>query len=159
MYLIDIYNWEIKEILTRKPQTKFMQICRYLTVCPEKIKPINLWSKICLGNKEKESWHDIILLVELCSYTPSSNATLKRFFSHLKVVKTEIKSRLSSESSNSIVRICMKGLLITQFKKNYLNDCVDYWYNSKSWCLNQLKRKKYKDRKATKKQQPNFKIR
>ena len=31
-------------------------------------------------------------------------------------------------------------------------------YNSKSQCLNQEKRKKYKDRKATKKQQPNFKI-
>ena len=56
------------------------------------------------------------------------------------------------------MRICMKVLSITPFKENYLNDCVDYWYNSKSQCLNQQKRKKYKDRKATKKQWPNFKI-
>ena len=56
------------------------------------------------------------------------------------------------------MRIRMKVLSITQFKENYLNDCVDYWYNSKSWCLNQQKRQKYKYRKATKKQRPNFKI-
>ena len=52
----------------------------------------------------------------------------------------------------------MKGLLINKFKENYSNDCADYWYNSRSWSLNQQKRKKYEDRKATKKQQPNFKV-
>ena len=66
----------------------------------------------------------------------------------LKVVKTEIQSRLSNESFNSIMRILMQGLLITEFKEN----------NSKSWHLNQQKRKKFEDRKVTKKQQPNFKI-
>ena len=107
----------------------------------DKIKPMNLWSKICLGNKEKESWHYIILLVELCLCTPFSNATLERFFSHLKVVKTEIRSILSSESLNSVMRIRMKGLLISEFKENYSNGCVDYWYNSRSRLLNQQKRK------------------
>ena len=97
----------------------------------DKIKPMNLWSKICLGNKEKQSWHDIILLVELCLCTPFSNATLERFFSHLKVVKTEIRSRLSSESLNSVIRIRMKGLSITEFQENYSNDCFDYRYNSR----------------------------
>ena len=34
----------------------------------DKIKPINLWSKICLeNNNKKEPWHDIILLGE-CVY-------------------------------------------------------------------------------------------
>ena len=93
---------------------------------------MNLWSKICLGNKEKESWHDLILLIELCSCTPFSSATLKRFFSCPMVVKTEIRSRLSSESLNSAMRIRMKGLSIPQFTENYLNDCVDYWYNGAS---------------------------
>ena len=46
------------------------------------------------------------------------------------------------------MRIPMQGLLITEFKEN----------NSKSWHLNQQKRKKFQDRKVTKKQQPNFKI-
>ena len=54
--------------------------------------------------------------------------------------------------------IHMKGLSITEFKQNYLYDSIKYWYNSKSRCLNQQKRKKCKDKKVTKKQQPNFKI-
>ena len=62
----------------------------------DKIKPMNLWSKICLGNKKKESWHDIIQLVELCLCTLFSNATPERNFSHLKLVKTEIRLRLVS---------------------------------------------------------------
>ena len=103
----------------------------------DRIKPKNLWSKICLeNNNKKESWHDIILLVELCLCTPFSNATFERFFSHLKVVKIEIRLRLSSESLNFIMRIHMKGLLITEWKENYLNDCVDCQYNSKFWHLN-----------------------
>ena len=118
---------------------------------------MNLWFKICLGNKEKESWHDIILLSCVYAFhfqTPHSRA----FSSHLKVVKTEIKLRLSSESLNSVMIIFMKGLSITKFKENYLNDCIDYWYNSKSWHLNQEKRKKYEDREATNKQRPNLNI-
>ena len=78
---------------------------------------MDLWSKICLGNKGKESWHDIILLIELCLCTPFSNAPLERDFSHLKVVLTEIRSRLSSESLNSIMRIRMKGLPLPNSKK------------------------------------------
>ena len=46
------------------------------------------------------------------------------------------------------MRIPMQGLSITEFKEN----------NSKSWHLNHQKRKKFQDRKVTKKQQPNFKI-
>ena len=56
------------------------------------------------------------------------------------------------------MRIHMKVLSINQLKENYLNDCVDCWYKSKSQCPNQQKRKKYKDRKANKEQRPNFKI-
>ena len=56
------------------------------------------------------------------------------------------------------MRICMQRLSITEFKENYSNDCTDYWYNSKYLHLNLQKRTKYEDRKATKKQQPNFKI-
>ena len=76
----------------------------------------------------------------------------------MKVAKTEIRSRLSSESLNSIIRIRMKGLSIIEFKENYSNDCVDYWYNSMSLRFNQQKREKFGERKATMKQRPNFKI-
>ena len=92
--------------------------CQYFAV--DKIKPMNLWSKLCLGNKEKESGHYILLLVELCLCTPFSDSTFERFFSHLKVVKTEIRSKKSSESLNSVLRIRTKGLSITGLKRKLL---------------------------------------
>ena len=99
-------------------QSGYADIIRYAHryIAVDKMKLMNLWSKICPGNKEKESWYDIILVVELCLCNPFSNAALERFFSHLKAVKTEIRSRISSESLNSVMRICMKGLSITKFK-------------------------------------------
>ena len=82
------------------------------------------WSKICSLGKDRESWYDIMILIELCLCTPFSNATLERFFSHFKLVKTELRSRLSSESLNSLMRIRMKGLSITDFDKDYSSQCV-----------------------------------
>ena len=52
------------------------------------------WSKICTLGKDRKSWHGIKILIELCLCTPFSNATFERFFSHLKVAKMELESRL-----------------------------------------------------------------
>ena len=130
--------------------------CQYFAV--DKIKPMNLWSKLCLVNKEKESGHYILLLVELCLCTPFLDSTSERFFSHLKVVKTEIRSKKSSESLNSVLRIRTKGLSITGLKRKLLKWLRWSLDNSMSRRLNQHKRKNYEERKATKKQRPNFKI-
>ena len=121
------------------------------------IKPVSLWSKICTLGKDRESWHDIMILIKLCLCTPFSNATLERFFSHLKVVKTELRSRLSSESLDSLMRIRMKGLSIANFDKDYLSQCVSHLYGSKAHQIGQKKRKKYEAWKTKKKQQPNLK--
>ena len=60
-----------------------------------------------------------MILIKLCLCTPFSNATLERFFNHLKVVKMELRSRLLGESLNSLMRIRMRGLSITDFNKDY----------------------------------------
>ena len=62
-----------------------------------------------------------MILIKLCLCTPFSNATLERFFSHLKVVKTELRSSLSSESLNFLM----------SFEKDYSSQCVSHWYGSK----------------------------
>ena len=54
---------------------------------------MKLWIKLLLIGKNHEHWKDIMLLLELCLCTPFSNATLERFFSHLKVVKTQLRSK------------------------------------------------------------------
>ena len=58
---------------------------RYFDI--EYTEPMKLWSKLFIIGKNKEHWKDMLLL-ELCLCTPFSNATLERFFSHFKVVKT-----------------------------------------------------------------------
>ena len=103
---------------------------RYFNI--DSTDPMKLWSKLCKLGKEKESWKDILLLIELCLYTPFSNATLERFFSHLKVVKTELRSKLTSISLNSIMRIRMRGVSIAEFSEKYAALCTEFWYNSKS---------------------------
>ena len=119
-----------KSITRISLQTGFVDVVRYAYRYfeIENIKPMSLWSKICTLGKDKESWHDIIILIELFLCTLFSNATLERFFSHLKLVKMELRSRLSSESLNSLMRICMKGLPITDFNKDYSSQCVSLWY-------------------------------
>ena len=78
-----------------------------------------------------------MIQIGLC--TPFSNAILERFFSHLKVVKMELRLGLLSESLNSVMRICMKGLSITDFKKDYSSQCVSHWYGSKACQIGQKK--------------------
>ena len=129
---------------------------RYFNI--DSTDPMKLWSKLCMLGKDKESWKDIIFLIELCLCTPFSNATLERFFIHLKVVKTELRSKLSSESLNSIMRIRMKGVSLADFNEKYAALCTEFWYNSKSRRLNQRKRKTYSERVTTKKRRPIFNI-
>ena len=78
-----------------------------------------------------------MIQIGLC--TPFSNAILERFFSHLKVVKMELRLGLLSESLNSLMRLCMKGLSITDFKKDYSSQCVSHWYGSKACQIGQKK--------------------
>ena len=105
---------------------------RYFSI--EYTEPMKLWSKLLTIGK-----NNIILLLELCLCTPLSNATLERFFSHLKVVKTQLRSELSAKTLNSITRIRMKGLSLEEFNQDYVSKCADFWYNSKAHHLNQCK--------------------
>ena len=57
---------------------------------------------------------------------PFSSAALERFFSHFKVVKTELRSKLSAKSLNSIMRIRMKGLSLEEFNQDYASKCADF---------------------------------
>ena len=63
--------------------------------------PIDVWSKLAKIGRDKANWTGVILVSELCLCAPVSNATLVRFFSHTNIVKTDIRSRLSSKSVNS----------------------------------------------------------
>ena len=129
---------------------------RYLDI--EHTEPMKLWSKLLIIGKNNEHWKNTMLLLELCLCTPFSNATLERFFSHLKVMKTQLRSKLLAESLNSIMRIRIKGLSLEEFNQGYACKCADFWYNSKARRLNQCKRKEYVERKSNKRKRVQFDI-
>ena len=129
---------------------------RYFDI--EHTKLMKLWIKLLIIGKNNEHWKNIMLLLQLCLCALFSNATLQRFFSHLKVVKTQLRSKLSAESLNSIMRIRMKGLSSEEFNQDYACKCADFWYISKAGHLNQCKRKEYIERKSNKRKRVQFDI-
>ena len=111
----------LKKIETETVTDGYVEIVRY---CQkffniENVDPIELWHKVLLVSKDKENWLSISLIIEICLCTPSSNATLERFFNHLKVVKTNQRARLSADSLNSILPIKMKKLWHNVFHDEY----------------------------------------
>ena len=121
--------------------------------------PIDLWGKILILGKNKPSWKGISLIVEICLCAPFSNASLERLFSHMNIVKTETRNRLSQKSLNAILAIRMFGILLAEFNKLYVKDCVSKWYNDKNRRLGQRKRKAYKKRESVTKKRKTFDIR
>ena len=129
---------------------------RYLDF--EKPNPTELWHKVLLLCKDKPEWRGIALVIEICLCSPCSNATLERFFNHLKVVKTDQRTSLSSSSLNSILRIKLRQIPITHFHDKFADKTVSYWYNDKARRLKQKKRKPYKKRKPSSKSRQQFDI-
>ena len=74
----------------------------------EEPNPTEIWHKDLLLCKDRPEWRGVshlALVIEICLCTPCSNATLERFFNHLKVVKTDQCLSLSSSILSSILRI------------------------------------------------------
>ena len=114
---------------------------------------INLWGKILIRGKNKPNCKGINLIIKICLCAPFSNASLERFSSHMNMVKTETRNRLSQKSLNAILAIRMFGISLAEFNKSYVKDCVSKWYNDKDWRLVQRKHKAYKMReRVTKKE-------
>ena len=76
----------------------------------------------------------------------------------MNIVKSDIKSRLSNRSLNSILSIRMKNLPLTEFTKTHMNACADFWYRTKNRRINQRKRKGCKKCDSCKKKRIPFNV-
>ena len=117
---------------------------RYLDY--ENSDPVELWHKVLLQYQDNPEWRGIALVIEICLCTPCSNATLERFFNHLKIVKTDQRTALSSSSLNSVLRVKLRQIPIKTFHDEYTDKIVSHWYNDKDRRIHQRKRKNYKKR-------------
>ena len=103
-------------------------------------------------------WYSTSLNIEICLCTPCSNATLERFFGQLKLVKTDLRTVLSSSSLKAVLRIKLCGTSIATFNKKYSDKVMSYWYNHKDRRIHQRKRKQYQKRTSSKKSRELFDI-
>ena len=81
----------------------------------EKIDQFELWHKVLMLCEDKKEWYDVSLIIEICLSTPCSNGTLERFFSQLKLVKTDHCTVLSSKSLSAILGIKLQQTPQTTF--------------------------------------------
>ena len=130
---------------------------RYFNV--ENSNQTELWHKVLLASKDRDEWLGVSLISEICLCTPSSNATLERFFNYLKIAKTDQRTRLSATSLNSVLRIKMRQLSHTLFHDDeYADKVLSHWYNEKDRRVNQKKRKPYKKRVTSTKSREQFDV-
>ena len=73
-------------------------------------------------------------------------------------MKTDLRTALSSESVNSVLRIKLRGTSIAAFNQEYSDEIVRFWYNKKDRRIHQRQRKDYKKRTTSKKSHEAFDV-
>ena len=63
--------------------------------------------------------------------TPCSNAVLERFFSQMRIIKTDWRNRLSGVNLTSLSRIRLAGPSLKSFHDNYCHLAINLWFNAK----------------------------
>ena len=162
--LITVFN-QYKDIDVMKCYTEddvlssFLAVLRYAHryFNTSNINPIEFWSQILSLADEHIFWKPTTLIIEICLCAPFSNASLKRLFSQMNLIKATPCNHLTNNSLNSILRI-NSGLSLQSFHDEHLEKCVNYWFNTNNRCLSQRKRKLYKKHEGKKTKQTHFNI-
>ena len=68
----------------------------------------------------------------------------------MNLIKTTLRNRLTNGSLNSILHVTMSGIYLESFRKEHLENCVNYCFDAKSCRQGQQKRKLH--------EKPEFKI-
>ena len=91
------------------------------------IPPLKMWNTIfSLSNDtDKCDWKFALKIVEIALCAPQSNAALERFFSQLKFIKTNLRTSLSEQSLNALLRIKVTGPSLQDFHKHHVEDVLN----------------------------------
>ena len=114
--------------------------------------PLKMW-QLLNPFKNERGWNNIFLIAWLCFCVPCSNASLERFFSQMRIAKTDWRNSLSESNLTSLLRIKVSGPADKYFAK-----AINNWYHDKDRRINQKTRKRYRKRKARKTQRKKFQL-
>ena len=85
----------------------------------------SMWSTLYQCASEK--FPHIFLMTELCLSAPYSNQILEKFFSFMKVLKCDWRSKLSEENIETLLHIKVKAPKIEEFIKEDASDAAAFW--------------------------------
>ena len=88
-----------------------------------------MWSNLyqCIAEK----FPHIFLVIELCLSAPYPNEIVDRFFSLMKVVKSDWHCKLCEENIETLLCIKVESLEIEEFIKGHSSDAVVFWWDAK----------------------------
>ena len=109
----------------------------------EKIDYLEVWRKI-FTSTDKESYQNVLHIIELLLITPTTNAKLERMFSRMNRVKTDWRNRLSRERLENNLRIGEEGVSIKDFDPE---KAINRWYNQKVRRTNAAKKHNYPEKR------------
>ena len=83
-----------------------------------------VWYKLCTC-PDFNKWPNILILMELCFSLPFSNGRVEQIFSSLKVVKTNRRTKLATETLNDLLEIYVEGPPLAGFCPD---DAIELWW-------------------------------
>ena len=86
-----------------------------------------------------------------CEALLLSDVSLERFFSQLKMVKTEQCTTPSENSLNSILYIRLRENSVTEFNNMYSYSVLQHWYSQRQRRIHQKRRKEYQKKEVCEK--------
>ena len=107
--------------------------------------PRQFW-KLLYDQRNTQTWNQTFLLLELCLCALYPNATLERFLSQMRVVKTHWRNRVNEENLTHLLLVKVYGPTIEEFHANHRGNVVNLWYNDRNRRMHQPQRKAYKKR-------------
>ena len=84
----------------------------------------------------KAGFPNLESLASICVILPVTTATVKRSFSDMKLVKTRLRSRLSEDTLDQAMQVCIEGP--EKLSYGELETIVEHWKNKKKRRLNFL---------------------
>ena len=142
--LLEVYP-EISRLLLEKELTSII-IYTINSLNNQTLPPLEIW-KLLFRKKQTKDLQNVLLIAELCLCTPFSNASIKGFFSQMKIGKIDCRNKLNGKNLSSLLYIKTQGPTLKEFHDHYCSSTMNLWLN------NQRKQKKYKKRKDAKKYQ------
>ena len=113
---------------------------KYLDLLEDYRKP---WFKLH-SVPEAKDWPNVLLLCQLLFSLPFTNSAVERAFSKLKVLKTDRRNRLLTDTLDDLLQINIEG----PSPENSANDAVRLWNEDRSRRPHQEPRKQYQPRSS-----------